>query len=77
MLDGDGDGVPLSAVTRSCGLFADSRLARLVAVTLVEVRAKLMGSFPETRGVTSHSSQEPAAIGPEESVIDRTAGMLL
>jgi hypothetical protein len=74
---GDGDGVPLSAVTRSCGRFADSRLARLVAVTLVDVSAKLTGSFPEMSGVTSHSSHDPAEIGPYESVIDRTPGMLL
>lgn len=76
MLGGGGDGVPLSVVTRSCGRFADSRLARLFAVTLAEVRAKLMGSFPLTSEVTSHSNHEPAAMGPEESVIENAAGML-
>jgi hypothetical protein len=75
VLDGGGEGVPLSAVTRSWGRLADSRLARLVAVTLVEVRAKLMGSFPETSAVTSHSNHEPAAMAPEESVIESAAGM--
>jgi hypothetical protein len=44
---------------------------------LADVRAKLMGSFPAMREVTSHSNHDPAAMAPEESVTDSAAGMLL
>lgn len=41
-------------VTTSWGSVEDSRLARPVAVMLVEVSARLTGSFPLTSEVTSH-----------------------
>lgn len=41
-------------VTISWGPVEDSRLARLVAVMLVDVNPKLTGSLPRTSEVTSH-----------------------
>jgi hypothetical protein len=67
--------MPEPYVTTSCGLFADSRLARLVAVEDVEVREKLTGAVPETSEVTSHTTHVLELIGPEESVTARAPGM--
>jgi len=65
---GEGDGEALGwNVMTSCGRLVASRLARLVAVTLVVVRATLMGSLPRTIDVTFHSSHVFDVIGPEES----------
>ncbi|HET6771521.1 MAG TPA: hypothetical protein VFH75_07770 [Actinomycetota bacterium] len=75
LIEGRGVG-PDSKVTVSCGLFEDSRLARFVAVELVEVSAKLTGSLLETSEVTFHSTHVPALIGPEEDVTPSVPGML-
>jgi hypothetical protein len=62
-------------VTISCGRLADSRLARLVAVTLVEVSPRLTGSLFLISGVTSHWIHVPAPMRLTEEATDRTAGM--
>ena len=74
LMEGRGVG-PDSKVTVSCGLFEDSRLARFVAVELVEVSAKLTGSLLETSDVTFHSTHVPELIAPEEDVTPSVPGM--
>lgn len=59
----------------SVGGFGDSRLPSLVAVSLVEMRAKLTESVLLRRAVTSHSIHVPARIGPEESAAGVTRGL--
>jgi hypothetical protein len=74
----DGDGESSNEAERtSVGGFVDSRLASLVAVWLEDVRAKLTGSAPLMRLVTSHSIQVPARIGPEEAAAGVTRGLFM
>ena len=55
--------------TINCGLFADSRLARLRAVECGVVRAMLTRSLPVTSAVTFRSYHWEAVTGPDEAVI--------
>ena len=79
---GDGDGVgvgdpELNSITSS-GFKVDSLLAKLMAVELEVVIAKLKTPFPLTADVTSTFFQVPGAIGPEEPItVAENGGWLL
>jgi hypothetical protein len=65
-------------VTTSLGALAPlSLLAKLVAVELGEVIARLRRPFPETSPVTSTSVQVPAVTRPEEPATAPKDGLLL
>jgi hypothetical protein len=73
-VDGVGAG---SEETSSCGALELSRLARLVAVALGEVRANETAPGPTTAAETSNAYHLPAVTGPEESSTGPTGGALL
>jgi hypothetical protein len=69
--------VLLAGVTISWGAFApDSLLAKLVAVALVLVMAKLNSPSPVISVVTSTCTQVPLATGPDEPAVAPKAGAL-
>ncbi len=69
---------PLCVSTTSCGAFApDSRLARLEAVALVVVRARLKKLLPVIKEVTSTDVHVPPLNAPDAPRNDPTAGALL
>lgn len=68
---------PNSVSTINCGaLVADSRLARVNAVPLVVVRAKLTSLLPVISGVTSTVVQALAPKPPDVPVTFPIAGIL-
>ena len=65
------------ALTISWGGFALSRLAKLTAVLLVELRAKLTKPFEVTSDETSIETHVPVAIAPAEAAKVPGRGALL
>ena len=60
-----GGGVPMPVSMISCGLFEDSRLARLIPVALGVVRPKVKEPSPVTYAVTSTVDQVFAVTAPD------------
>lgn len=69
------DPPPVSTI--SCGVFPDSRLARLMAVLLFVVTARLKTPFPVMNEVTSIVFQVLALTDPEDPSTLPTGGALL
>jgi hypothetical protein len=65
---------PAATVTASTGGWADSRLARLIEVALLSVRARLTRVVPETSEATWMLVVAPAATGPLDIVFGPIAG---
>jgi hypothetical protein len=72
-----GVGVGADVVTTSKGEWVDSRLARLIAVLSLSVRARLIRPRPDTSEVTSMATIVPVASDPDAMVTDPTTGALL